>query len=379
MRFEPRPGDRLTINGGPFSVSSHPAVPALAFAQEGRKAVVYQVCRGADGEPHALKVFKDAYRSSEIVDGASKLAKHAALPGMSACRRKVLTRKNAEDLVRIYPELEYAALMPWVGGTTWGEILLNGRGLTREQSVWLARYVGNVLANLEARGLAHCDIGSYNITVEEDFSQVHLVDLEDMFGPGFELTTSYPQGSDGYQHHSSRSSPRGQWCAEGDRFAGAMLIAEILGWQDTRVHNAAYGESYFDPSTIESGAGERYTLLLDVLRDLGDQEQPDSSAALFEQAWRSDTLAKCPTLARWFRALDRLVYRQRDDSQSIVRNKASDSGTSVQPGLSAASWMDLSPAAAVDLLSTVTPFWLESKSEKPKALRTIADARKDNR
>lgn len=102
-------------------------------------------------------------------------------------------------------------------------------------------------------------------------------------------------GSLGYAH---RMAPDDLWSAEADRFAGALLIAEMLGWCDERVRQASWSENYFDPQEMQS-ACERYELLARVLCE----RWGEGPARLFEQSWRAETLSDCATFGEWLVAL----------------------------------------------------------------------------
>jgi hypothetical protein len=102
-------------------------------------------------------------------------------------------------------------------------------------------------------------------------------------------------GSAGYAH---KQAVGGLWGPEADRFAGAVLLAEMLGFCDEGVCQEAWGESYFDPAEMQEDA-PRYRKLVEAL----ERHWGDSVAHLFERAWRSDTLADCPTFGEWLVAL----------------------------------------------------------------------------
>jgi hypothetical protein len=298
MRFEPQPNDLLQIGEDTCRVAPHPVAPMMAFGQAGRKSTVYQLKQVPDGRAYALKVFIPAFRGPYIVDIARRIAGYAALPGMAACKRTVLTKNQYPSLIKQYPELEYAVLMPWVADRTWQDIMLSSHNLDRWQSWKLARSATEMLGNLEVRGLAHCDIAGGNVLVNLEHLSVNLVDLEDMYGPDMPSHTAFPAGTAGYQHQTSRTNPYGQWCAAGDRFSGAVLLAEIFAWPDPRIRVSTYGEHFFAESEMQDPACERYRLLLGILagvsRDIAD---------LLVRAWTAPTLANCPSLGEWARVV----------------------------------------------------------------------------
>ncbi len=298
MTFQLSPNDSIDIDGLHYAVAEHPAAPGVAYGQEGRAAVVYQVV-----DPHntawALKVFRPRFRVPVLVTVADKLAAFANIPGLGVCRRTVLTSRKHTELLRQHPDLTYAVLMPWVYGPTWMQVVLEQQPFTPEQSLRLAHALLHLLAEMEERGLAHCDLSGPNVILPalaangsaNSGSDVALVDVEQMFGPDLSKPEILPGGSAGYAH---KTAPAGLWSANADRFAGAVLLAEILGWCDERVRRSASGESYFAPEEMQHDSA-RYQRMLTSLRDYWGA----SVAGLFEHAWHSETLGDCPTFGEW--------------------------------------------------------------------------------
>jgi len=274
----------------------------MPYGQEGRQAVVYQLV-APDGEKRALKVFKPQYRVPSLVSQADRLATFAGLPGLSVCQRTVLSARRHIDLLRQHPELTYAVLMPWIEGPTWMQVMIEKRQLSPQQSLLLARALLDILSGMEERGVAHCDLSGSNLllpalTQPRDLrsqTPVALVDVEQLFGPGLERPPFLPGGSAGYAHPTASG---GLWQLEADRFAGAVLIAEMLGWCDPDIREAAWGESYFDPTDMQQDS-RRCRMMMDVLR----RRWGTGVRNLFERAWTSELLAQCPTFGEWLVAL----------------------------------------------------------------------------
>ena len=133
MSFEPAVGDTLEIGGRTYRVAVHPNARGVPYGQEGKAAVVYQLL--GQGGPRALKVFKASFRVPVKGPLEERLADLTTLPGLQACRRVVLTPQKHPALLKQYPELLYAVLMPWVQGPTWQEVLQEKRALSREDSL----------------------------------------------------------------------------------------------------------------------------------------------------------------------------------------------------------------------------------------------------
>ena len=296
--FNPTLATQLHINGSSYSFSEHPAVRELVWGQEGRRGVVYRIEDNRDGEAFALKVFRPAHRRLELIDAAAALTGYSKLPGMRVAEQIVLTRADFDVLIDKYEDLEYAMVMPWIEGATWFDHLNEKRSLTLKESRLLAIHLARILSRLESKGLAHCDLSSANVIIASSLTELDLVDVEDFFGPEMPEPHSLPAGSQGYQHETSSNG--GQWNALGDRFAGALLISEMLGWAHPAVRTRCYSESYFDPQEMQQN-----TTLFRVLRGVL-RIHDNRLAKLFEQAWRSSKLEDCPSLKTWYDLLQNL-------------------------------------------------------------------------
>ncbi len=314
MAFSPKPGDSLVIDKTSYRIAEHSLAPGMPYGQEGRRAVVYQLL-GEDGEKSALKVFKARFRIPRMVAVAETLEPYASLEGLQACQRTVLTGSRHPELLREFPDLTYSVLMPWVEGPTWQEILLETEGLTSKRSLHIAQAFARQMMVLEEKGLAHCDLSGPNLIIQPG-DRPGLVDLEEIYGPGFLESKELPAGAPGYAH---KSAPRGIWAEEADRFAGAVILTEMLCWHDPVVREAAWGESYFAPKDMQT-ENQR----LDVLRKSLEDHYGQRVLDLFNQTWRSDSLRDCPTFAEWAVALpmevqprDQIKIAQAAEAESL--------------------------------------------------------------
>ncbi|HVF99333.1 MAG TPA: hypothetical protein VND68_05810, partial [Chloroflexia bacterium] len=294
-----------------YSITEHPMARGMPYGQEGRAGIVYQVVAQGN-ERRALKVFKRRFSVPSLVNLSERLANFADMTGLRVCRRSVLTPRRHTELLRQYPDLTYAVLMPWIVGPTWMEVMLEKTPLTPEQSLGISRAFANILAGMEERGVAHCDLSGANMILpvlapEEErsggmFDTVELVDVEQLYGPGLEKSEFVIGGSQGY---ASRFGQYGSWDPRADRFAGAILLAEMLSWCDERTREAAWGETYFDPQEMQTDS-DRYHLLKTVLAERWGA----GVATLLEEVWKSETLTDCPTLGSWLVAIPEQVPAQ---------------------------------------------------------------------
>ena len=309
--------DELTINGVTYRVTPPPTAPGFFHS---RTAAIYHLLPApagsrVGGEGAALKVFHPPRRSPALLAQAQQLAAFAHLPGLQAARRTILTPAHHPDLLQRHPDLAFAALMPWIPGPTWQHILLAKRPLSPHQALTLARALAAALAGLEQHRLAHCALAGDHLLLPalaaDDqpwplHALVQLVALERMRGPDFPSPLAPPSDT----HPQAAADPNA------DRFAGALLLAEMLGWCCDAVVRAAWGASYFAPTELRQDC-RRYQLLRQAL----EEQWGSSVAALLGRAWQSETPADCPSLTEWLEGLP--APRQ---SRPLFAAPASDTG-----------------------------------------------------
>jgi len=320
----------LTIDNVVYHVAEHPTLPGVPYVQRGARGFVIQLQSPAR-EKFALKYFKLKYRVPELATIGKLIRRYAELPGMRAAARTVFTAQSHVALVRAYPALEYGMLMPWIPGVTWFDLVTRRVAITTTESLQWAQQAVQTLAALESNGSAHCDIAGANVMIERGAARFSLVDIEEMYGPDLPRPVESPAGQDGYQHKASAHN--GQWVAEGDRFGGAVLIAELLGWHTPMIRQNSADEHYFAAAEMQQADSTRYKLLHDVLRAVYSPALAD----LFEAVWRSPTLADCPPLSAWKAVL--LSSTEATATRSIVSSALSalsappaDSGGSIVSG-----------------------------------------------
>jgi hypothetical protein len=93
---------------------------------------------------------------------------------------------------------------------------------------------------MEQNGLAHCDLSAANLLLprlekENTHSySVELVDVDQLYGHELSRPATLFCGSPCYTPVSFNVNEEG-WNETSDRFAGAILLAEILSWSDADV------------------------------------------------------------------------------------------------------------------------------------------------
>ncbi|MBN1181630.1 MAG: hypothetical protein JXB49_05025 [Bacteroidales bacterium] len=292
--------DTFYIQNKEFEFTSTPNFPDIPYAEVGRRAKVYRLQSGRDF--FALKVFKYVFRNEASVANCAAIHEFREIPGLKAAQRTVLYPQEYPDLIQHYPDFAFAVLMPWMKGQSWYNTISQKTVVSPENSLSLARSLVEVLAGLEQRRMAHCDLSASNFIYSDNHQHVELVDLEEMFGKGLKTPDSIPAGTSGYTPKWIMDS--GCWSAGCDRFSAGILISEILAWRDERIRDMTFGETFFEGATPTSDGDfghktERHGLMLQVLGEIHPR-----LAELFEQVWLANGIEDCPRIEEWHKALE---------------------------------------------------------------------------
>ncbi|AFC27328.1 hypothetical protein PM3016_352 [Paenibacillus mucilaginosus 3016] len=306
MSFQPEAGEELRTAHSRYIIAEHPAAPGLPYGQEGRQGTVYRLDDPEGGPSRALKVFRPRFRQPFIAEQAHRLAPYASMPGLSVCGRTVWVPGDSEGPPG-QPGLDYAVLMPWIDGPTWTDVLLDRQELAQETCLQLALALSKILFDLERSGMAHGDLSSANLLLpallgtapSRSGYPVELIDVDTMYHPDAARPEVLPQGTPGYARSGAQQT--GAWSPEADRFAGGVLLAEMLAWADPSVRREAYGDSYFDPVEIGTPC-RRAELLEDAVRALWGEE----AAALWSRVWHSSREEEAPGFKAWYLLLNRI-------------------------------------------------------------------------
>jgi len=298
--FSPCVSTSLLVLSNFYEFVHHPHFPdddQEVFVIEGGEALLYQLRERMSGTLYALKVMKPAYRTEQCARVAAALASYKDIPGLFLSHRICFTKARCSDLIAAFPDLEYATLMPWLAGKTWAGLLLDQAAsarYTRAKAYNLALVTANVLWQLEAHNLAHTDIAGGNVVISPNFKQVELLDVEGLYMPDTPIPTWRSQGSPGYQHRNP--DQRGQWRPEGDRFAGAILLTEMLTWWNplVRAQTPDEAESLFQPQELQTIDFPRWHAVRNTLWSMSPY-----LLQLFDQAWASPDLSQCPDFGSW--------------------------------------------------------------------------------
>jgi hypothetical protein len=321
--FQLKPNEEFDLRFGGqdilFRAMEHPASPKFVHAASGGKATVFRIRELSSRLDYALKVMKFRYQDSSLEAVCRTLDQLKGVPGLKVCDRRCLTPSNASESLTKYPGLLYSILMPWVEGPSWFDTIYSSTQrrnlLDKKRSFALACNLAEILLGLERLMIAHCDLSATNIIYDPATMDVHLIDVEDIFAPSFPQPNFIPSGTPGYQHKESK---HGQWHGKADRFAGAILLSEMLGWYADSVRAVSYAESYFDPAELQTPACAK----LDVLAEAISGHHV-LFAELLNRAWNSTSFDECPAFEEWGEVFiqAKMGHSFRPIDRAKVRNK----------------------------------------------------------
>jgi len=292
-RFDPSPGDEIRLGGATYRFEGHPAAPWTVYAAEGRKAIVYRL-RSKGNKRIAFKVFKGSFRGPHLLEGPRTLRPLRDLEGLKVARRAVVDPSS--KLAERHPETAFAVIMPWIDAPTWSDLLM--RAARREghldpsASLRLSLRFLDVLRGLESRSAAHTDVAAGNVAVSPQSGDVELLDVEDVYLPNRQPPQRRPCGSAGYQHPSLKTGGD-CWCPEGDRFAAAILAAELILLSDRDLALHACEDGLLQDN--------RDGLFEDAVKSL--RRRAPGFGNVFLKAWESPDLGRCPQIAELVLAL----------------------------------------------------------------------------
>jgi hypothetical protein len=294
-------GRDLPLAGGPYRILPETAfvvAEEMAFARQGRKARVYKLA-GPDGSPYALKTFYRGFSLPEYAAITPALAELGDIDGLRTCQRRSIGPVEADGVGE--PGLAYAVLMPWIEGVSWAGVIEGRYPLSAATCLGFAAQTARILAELEARGLAHADVSSSNVVITgaENGSTIELIDVEDMYHESLGELPYVPDGTPGYAH--PRHQGRGCRNKYGDRFAGAILLTEMIVWSDPAVRQSAADVSVFEQSELGHG-GPKFSLVRELL-----QARSADVARLFERVWDSPGPTGCPRMSEWAAVINALM------------------------------------------------------------------------
>lgn len=296
FEFDPDPVVPISIRGQSYQFYSREDRPSKAERNvTGAFADVYKL-RGRSGL-HALKVFRGGDLAAQAEHLSNVAGELCALPqdsALTASRQVCLSYAVDANLLDHFPCLEGAILMPWIEGVVWADIIHAKEPMTPRLGLALAGELARVLELLERAGMAHCDLSSRNLLIGTLLRDIGVVDFDTLFAPPLPPFRALRYTSPGYSRPDLT-----RWGPYGDRFAGAVLLTELLCWADEEVRQRAREFSYFDPEQpLYDVTAESFRLACTVLGRLSP-----ALAILLERVWLASQPEDCPPFGAWRSAI----------------------------------------------------------------------------
>jgi hypothetical protein len=291
----------ICIRNRTYKLAEHPSFSGVPFGQEGRQGTVYKLIDMEDGTAVALKIFRPAFRQPTFRKSLEALHPLSFIPGLAVTKREVLNPEEDTPLLEQFSDLLYSVMMPWVEGKTWSECKLDETALLQENGFEIAFAFVKVLMNLEQEGISHSDLSGANVFVILDKDEggpvaIELVDIEDIFAQGMVEPEYEIHGESGYTPKFLQEDFL--WDKDSSRFAGAILLSEMLGWHSSQVREISASDSYFEPQELQEQC-ERYQTLHMTL----EQSYGIEVASLFARTWNAESMSECPAFGEWMIAL----------------------------------------------------------------------------
>jgi serine/threonine protein kinase len=277
--------------------------------ESGGRAVIYQIRNTTHNTIHALKVFKDGFRESYNSRNFTFFQTALTdIPGFEWVPQRLLINPNDDKaLLDQHPYLENAIVMPWFALPKLDEIrgFIKKKQLTNisSKSKQFASLFAYALAELENRGIAHGDIATSNVFFDWDNDRLVIIDIEDMFHKSL-VRPSHLENAVGGTPNYRFSTQFTSWQPSADRFAGAIMISEILTLADDKCIQASASETYFDADDIANREWgdpvSRYPIMSEALDDINAK-----ASEYLKTCWnaKATEIDKLPKLSEWRDAL----------------------------------------------------------------------------
>lgn len=235
--------------------------------------------------------------------------------GFSAAAHRKLLNKSDVGQCKGYASqagladwMDGALLMPRIDGVDWACLADDLRAgdlvLQRDQRLTLAHRLTELVAILESHGCAHRDLSSANVFVDVSSLAVRLIDFDSFYHHSLPRPAETTCGTAGYAApwlwKCDRMDAPASWMEGADRFALAILIAELLVL-DNGSPLAEEG-GMFRQDNLRIRRGDTF----DHVRSKVAGAFPDI-AAMLDRALFANRFEECPAAAEWQILLDHLL------------------------------------------------------------------------
>lgn len=255
----------------------------------------------AQSQMYALKVFRQEFY--QRYDYAVETARYQILQNIRGyewvTQRVILNPDQDATLIATHELLQNAVLMPWFDYESWSAIkyrIINNELTMPTQATLntIAANIAHAIYQLNDSGHAHGDINDNNVLINIDDGSVVFIDIEDMFDQtGSDVGAA---GTPGYRFNQSYTA----WDSYADRFSTALFISEIIGFAETVKQGNIRYEGYFTQDELDTRDtnSKPYQVLTHALQQINADLH-----VLFTKVWQAQSLAQCPDIFDWQKAL----------------------------------------------------------------------------
>lgn len=274
------------------------------YVSQAGTAYVYKV-KDEKEKLFALKIFRERFRldESNATNCLIKLDRLSEFKGTTAATRSVML--PTESAAKQYTNLSYSMLIPWITGQTACDIMQLAAQqnlqdtIDKCKSLQLCETFLNIMTALEEKNIAHTDVSADNIIIDIEKNIIELIDLEDIFVPGFS-EPKYPiLGKENYRHKTITEREQTLWCQEADRYSAAVFAAELLLLSSPNLVSNLSEVGFFTGNCTSKRGQQRFNEAKTYLGTIAP-----AFSNLFEKTWLSDSLTTCPTIKELLAAIE---------------------------------------------------------------------------
>ena len=299
----------IEVNGRQLQLLRHPLLPDTPLSIQKGQAEAFCL-QAPNGERWILKKF----HTGKELDRRYLMAVTQRLPDVEGCRagrqRYVLTRTCLSSTSKTYYArdlaqfLDNTILMPQIAGVDWAGLADDVRDgslhLSDDARIRLAGNLAQLVQTLESHGCAHRDLSSGNVFLTPDAGKAQLIDFDATYHTSLAMPMATTAGTAGYiapfVWQGNEPDARLTWCPAADRYALALLAAEILMLRKGSPLTADGGMFAQDELRHRKGPS-----LNQIRRDL--RSCRPEAADLLDTALMSDSFFACPAPNQWIEAL----------------------------------------------------------------------------
>ena len=314
------------IRGARLLPRAHPDNDKAPYCIEGTQGTAFHLVQQENNREWVLKKFHDGMEP----DRTYLVAIRSLLPKSIGCtagtKRAVIGSDDLKLGNGLYTEQEFAhwlqdtILMPKVRGVSWKdvtqEVRQGNRAISQGHRLDFAKSLVDTVLLLEENGCAHRDLCQQNLFLDLQEYVVYLVDFDSLFHGSLYFHKNTPVGTEGYiapwvADKQGKWDVRKSWHRKNDRFATAILIAELL--LSDRESPSYYEGALFSQEMFFNAHHAHLLRTVDALHS-----RSESLGDLFYKTITATTYDDCPAPLKWREALNSVMVSEEAEGEGEV-------------------------------------------------------------